>query len=74
MNYDRQLLAWAVDRAIETLKHGGEKFTPDDVKATAESYAEWISKPDDEVVADDEQVCGPAEGIDGGVTSGEFVQ
>ncbi len=56
MNYDRQLLAWAVDRAIETLKHGGEKFTQADVMKAAETYAQWIQGPEDEKV--DEQPVG----------------
>jgi hypothetical protein len=42
MNYDSQLKAWAVDRAIETLKQGNEgTISVDNVVSIANQYCEF---------------------------------
>lgn len=38
-----QLAAWAIDRAIETRKAGGQPVTSADVIADAAAYTDWIA-------------------------------
>jgi len=45
-SHTEQLKAWALDRAIETLKIGGNPITGADVMATAESFCEWVYSPE----------------------------
>ena len=51
--YDRQAAAWAIDRAIETLKSTNSPFTADQVTETAEKLCAWMfPKPDEREDAD----------------------
>ena len=57
MKHDKQMLAWALDRAIETSKLMKDTVvTPESVMAMAEAYCEWVMSnsqseelPDNEV-------------------------
>ncbi len=48
MKLDEQIKAWAIDRAIETLKVGGNPVKGADVITLAGEYAEWttVQAPD----------------------------
>ena len=53
-SYDGQLVAWAVDRAIETLKQGGLAVCPDRVCAVASQFASLVSDADEAAIARNE--------------------
>ena len=40
--YDRQFLAWAVDRALRFYEVNKQPCTPEDVMALAEKFCGWI--------------------------------
>lgn len=42
MNYDRQMKAWALDRALETLKAKGTEINPTEVITVGEQYCAWV--------------------------------
>ena len=43
MKHDKQMLAWALDRAIETSKLMKDTVvTPESIMAMAEAYTEWV--------------------------------
>lgn len=45
MIYDKQMLAWALDRAIETSKLMKDAaITPDTIMAMAKNYCDWIAE------------------------------
>lgn len=56
MKHDKQMLAWALDRAIETSKLMKDTVvTPESVMAMAEAYTEWVmSNSEVEVLPDNE--------------------
>lgn len=45
--HTEQLKAWALDRAIETLKHTPGNCNSTSVMAVAEEYVAWVSVSDD---------------------------
>lgn len=48
MKYNEQIKAWAIDRAIETLKIGSSGITPESVLETAQKYVEYTHTPGDD--------------------------
>lgn len=55
MNYEKQMMAWALDRAIETMKlMKPNDASPEMAKTIAEDYCEWIAKMAPETLPDSE--------------------
>lgn len=46
MKYNEQIKAWAIDRAIETLKIGADGITPEAVLEAAQRYVEYTYTPE----------------------------
>ena len=57
--YDRQLKAWAVDRAIELAKQNG-RSQPEQVTEAAEAFCAWIYETDEAPKVPDAQEAADA--------------
>jgi len=46
MNYNAQMKAWAIDRALETVKLSKDESSPENVIKIAEKYCEFTHDPE----------------------------